>query len=468
MLDLKKAQISLKKFRNYTIYAGFSGGADSTALLLLLNKIAPALKIQLKAVHFQHNIRGKESIKDAEWCKKFCRDRNIVFIEIELNVPQNITHGEGIEAAARRLRLQAWETLLEGKKKSVAALGHHGDDRVENLFIRAFRGSNSSGLTSMRAVHKINNVVYIRPMLIFRRNEIEDFLRSENVRDWRVDSTNDDIVYRRNFLRKSILPEIYRQVDFSELGLQQSISVLEDDADFIEKAAAAEFKKLRSMEKTSLHFWLKLHPALRIRVLRLWLTKQLKRDFIPDKNLMARFDEELNNYTEESGEKTLIPLEQDLYIKLQKGKCSVRKYDSSENVQKLETLTWDWKNNSSIKWQEKVFSAKLTETSSAKIHLSMPDNQACFDAARLPDSFIIRLSENGDKMHPFGSKEEVRLKKLFSGRKIVADDKKNYPLLTTPDNKIIWIPDVRQSSFALVTEQTKSVLMITFSANEEP
>lgn len=460
MLDFEKVQRLLGKFKNYTIYAGFSGGADSTALLLLLKKLAPLLKFNLQAVHFQHNIRGAESLKDAEWCREFCENRNIPFLEIELNVLKNTLHGEGIEAAARRLRLASWETILSDRKKVLAALGHHGDDRVENMFIRAFRGSNSSGLTSMRAVHKIGKVTYIRPLLSYRRIEIENFLKAENISDWRVDSTNADTVYRRNFLRKSILPEIYRHVDFSEAGLQQSVSVLEDDADFLEKAAAAEFKKLKNKEKTPIKFWIPLHPALRIRVLRLWLTDQLERDFIPDRNLMERLEEELNSYKQVSGEKILIPLERNLYMKLQKGKCSIFRYNSDDDIIRPDYLEWNWKEMPLVKWQGKTFTAVCMKAVKAGTYSALPDNQACFEAASVPEKFIIRLSENGDRMQPFGSEKEVRLKKLFSGRKILSDDKMNYPLLTTPDNKIIWMPCVRHSSFAPVTKQTKSILII--------
>ena len=46
------------------VFVGFSGGADSTALLLLLSQAGQAVT----AVHFQHGIRGDAAEADAVWC----------------------------------------------------------------------------------------------------------------------------------------------------------------------------------------------------------------------------------------------------------------------------------------------------------------------------------------------------------------------------------------------------------------
>ncbi|MEI8245022.1 MAG: tRNA lysidine(34) synthetase TilS, partial [Lentisphaerota bacterium] len=150
-MDLTPAKKILAPFKGYKVYAGFSGGADSTALLLTLHSLAAELSIELQAVHFEHGLRGQASLDDAVWCEDFCQSRQIPFTGITLDVLSFRYPGENIEAAARRLRIQQWVEMLAGQKNAVVALGHHAGDRIENLFIRLCRGSNISGLTAMRS-----------------------------------------------------------------------------------------------------------------------------------------------------------------------------------------------------------------------------------------------------------------------------------------------------------------------------
>ena len=111
------------------VFAGFSGGADSTALLLALHEAG----MDVTAVHFNHGIRGDEANADEEWSRNFCAARDIPFISEHLNVPANIRKGESCEEAARRLRIEAWVRISQGRPVFIA---HHADDTLEELFLQ--------------------------------------------------------------------------------------------------------------------------------------------------------------------------------------------------------------------------------------------------------------------------------------------------------------------------------------------
>ena len=125
------------------LYAGFSGGADSTALVVALHRLG----IPFTAVHFQHGLRG-DAEGDQVWCLQFCHQRGIPFVQRRLDVPVHQSTGEGIEAAARRCRLLAWRDLCQ--PDDAVALGHHGDDALETLLLRMMRGSGTTGLVGLR------------------------------------------------------------------------------------------------------------------------------------------------------------------------------------------------------------------------------------------------------------------------------------------------------------------------------
>ncbi|MBQ7650884.1 MAG: tRNA lysidine(34) synthetase TilS, partial [Victivallales bacterium] len=193
------------------VFAGFSGGADSTALLLALHETG----MDVTAVHFNHGIRGDEADADEEWSRNFCAARNISFISEHLNVPANIRKGESTEEAARRLRIEAWIRISQARPVFIA---HHADDTLEELFLRLARGSNVSALVPMRPVRQICGVTFLRPFLKMRKARLEEWLRSKGIGDWRIDSTNSDNSYRRNAVRNRLLP-LFREIFGNDSGL---------------------------------------------------------------------------------------------------------------------------------------------------------------------------------------------------------------------------------------------------------
>ena len=145
---------------------GFSGGADGTALLLGMHQANTGV---FTAVHFHHGLRGAEADADEAWCRTFCATRSIPFISKHLDVPYNTRRGESCEEAARRLRLEAWQALSQGKKPIL--LAHHADDAIEELFLRLARGSNTSALVPLKPVRKLHGLTILRPLLSFRKRK---------------------------------------------------------------------------------------------------------------------------------------------------------------------------------------------------------------------------------------------------------------------------------------------------------
>jgi tRNA(Ile)-lysidine synthase len=453
---------SLEPFRGKNIFIGFSGGIDSTTLLLMLKNIQTELDLKLQAVHFQHNIRGASSKADADWCSEFCKSHQIPYKQIELSVPEDRFPGESIETAARRLRTIHWQKLTESIPGSVVALGHHADDRIENLFMRLARGSNSSGLSSLRKVQNLGSVTIIRPLLAFSKAKLEKVMAKFNITDWREDESNSDCIYTRNFFRNLVLPEIYQKLDFSHAGIMQSVKVLEEDARFIETVAADTYKEISALDAVNIEFWHQLPHALFGRVLRLWLSEQLGYDFVPGRNLIERFQHELDKLRTQENltcGRILIPLNiKDMYLKISSKQCCLYRRLPEDN----QIMLWKWQKENTINWQDKVLSITYLDR--------LPDNpgepdRAFFSAASLPSELIIRNWLPGDKMVPFGSHTSVKLKKIFVDRKVYSETRNNYPLLCLPDGEIIWIPEIRHSDYGKVSSNETKIIEIRITHN---
>ena len=166
----------LLPWRGGDLFVGFSGGADSTAALLLTRELRDELDLRLTAVHFNHHLRGAESDAEALAAKQFSAQLNVDFLLIDLDVTP--LPGEGVEAAARRLRLCHWQRLVSPLPHAAVVLGHHAGDAAENLLIRIFRGSNASALAGMSPRSELGGVTILRPLLDLSRPEIEEIGRA--------------------------------------------------------------------------------------------------------------------------------------------------------------------------------------------------------------------------------------------------------------------------------------------------
>jgi tRNA(Ile)-lysidine synthetase-like protein len=432
-MDFDKIRVELARYHGYTIYVGFSGGADSTALLLMLQQLSAEFEIELRAIHFEHGLRGATSLADADWCADFCALRGIHFKCISLGLNKDIPN---IEAIAREKRLEQWTEVVGDKDKSVVALAHHADDRVENMFIRLCRGSNVSGLSSLRYAVKLGEVNFIRPLIEVARTQIIEYLHAEEIA-WREDETNAIAEFTRNFFRNKILPEIYSQLEYAKDGMKHAASALTVDANFIEQSAHTLYLKIIYQNSTPSTFWQQLHPALLPRILRYWMNDN-GLNIIPDRDLVERFTNSLKYLGNESH---FIPLRRGGFI--QYGNNEYRLVKKESTIASIPETLWCWRDG-----PLKINGMTLKAEEVTGLPETFSHSSALFDAKLIDDKLIICSWQSGDRMVPFGAHSTVKLKKLFTDRKISAENRSQYPIIRLPGRKIIWVAGLRRSNFA--------------------
>jgi len=196
------------------IAVAFSGGADSTALLLACvdqreksAKHANLLK-PLRAIHIHHGLQAAADTF-AEHCQKVCAR-----FDVELHIEYiKATHqlGESPEEAARLARYKAFSRVLSmewGDEVRTVLLGQHADDQVETLLLALSRGAGLPGLSSMAPRFERLGVTYYRPFLNMSSEAIKGWLRAKG-QDWVEDPTNKDTQFTRNKIRAEVVPAIY-------------------------------------------------------------------------------------------------------------------------------------------------------------------------------------------------------------------------------------------------------------------
>lgn len=423
-------------FRGYQLFVGFSGGADSTALLMIAAKGAKSNDFDLTAVHFNHHLRGAESDSEAVEAEKFARKLGVKFMKIDLQ----ISAGGNLESRARQARLEKWKELCAVCENPLVLLGHHKDDLIENFFIRIGRGSNVSGLTGMQIYSEVEGVRFFRPLLICSRSEIEAFLRENGVGSWAQDSSNLTCDFSRNVLRNRILPELYKLFPGGRKAVENTLENLACDAAFLDSTARLRY--VTADDHCKVEFWQAQERAMTVRMLRM-----LCREFFVDDSPLTSAAVERFEAMTGAGHDGICVLDEKRKLRISGGRI----YPLSDAPQ---TVQWCWKNVPEIYWGNWHFSVEKAAHMPEKCSL----DKAFFDAGSLPDVLEIGAPLTGEKMRPFGKTEMVKVKDLRIKRKIPAFPVN--PVLRIPGNRVLWLPGIRHSGEFTAVKERETVIFL--------
>jgi tRNA(Ile)-lysidine synthase len=247
----------------------FSGGADSLCLLLLLWAHWPARRGQLRALHFNHRLRGAAARGDAVFCRRVCGALGISFVAGEWPG----VHRGASEAEARTAR----QAFFGRQAAGALWLGHQQDDIAESMLMRLARGSGTAGLAAPRPVQLLpRGRVHLRPLLTLKKAEILAALRRAGA-PWREDASNAGREFFRNRVRRQVLPAWQRAAERDALGgAARSRELLEEDDAALEAwlttlrplraDGSLDLRKLsgkpRALVRRAVHRWRLAQPIL--------------------------------------------------------------------------------------------------------------------------------------------------------------------------------------------------------------
>lgn len=206
---------------------GFSGGADSSAILHYLSKRTK----KLLAVHINHMIRGEEALRDEFFCKNECKKYGVKFLSYRVDIPFLAEERkQGLEETAREERYRIFNQIMSqnGDYKCIVT-AHNANDNAETVIFNLSRGSGAKGIAGIKPV--INNVV--RPLIYCSKEDILEYCRKNSI-SYVNDSTNLDTDYTRNYIRLEVIPMLEKiNPSFIDSCLRMG-ELLRDDDKFIQ------------------------------------------------------------------------------------------------------------------------------------------------------------------------------------------------------------------------------------------
>jgi tRNA(Ile)-lysidine synthetase-like protein len=184
-----------------TVIVGYSGGADSTALLHLLTRLQGAFNLRIHAAHLHHGMRP-EADDDVRVCASVCAQLGVPLHVERVDVPALAqTERISLEEAGRNARYAFFERLARELNAVAVALAHTRDDQIETILINLLRGTGPRGLCGMP--YKRDRI--IRPLLDATRAQTHQYCAAQGLPTV-FDSTNLDPHQLRRRVRMELIP----------------------------------------------------------------------------------------------------------------------------------------------------------------------------------------------------------------------------------------------------------------------
>jgi tRNA(Ile)-lysidine synthase len=453
-----------------TVLAGVSGGADSTALLLLLVALAPKLGIEVRAAYFDHQLRGRSASEREH--------RTVTALAESLGVPLSTGAGDvrtyarekrlGTEEAARELRYPFLARAARDCGARTVAVGHTADDQVETVLMHILRGSGLAGLAGILpqspwpvATPEARDLTLVRPLLEVCRAQTEAYCREAGYQPLE-DASNRSPRFRRNVVRYRLLPllrEHVRGVDAAILRLARAAAA---ERQAINRAAEQALARAGSIEDGVVRLSqapLREMPAgLLPHLMRLAASRLLgdARD-IGERHLLAM------SAVARKPAGTELDLPRGLHLRVDYGEvvltvneaepaCEALPIEGVELAVPGSTSAGGWRFEASIVDRgEPAAPAKEWE--------------ARIDAGSVEGRLAVRRRRHGDRFQPLGMAGEKKLQDVFVDAKVPRRERDSVPVICD-DGGILWIAGYRIAERVKVAESTRRVLRLRATRRE--
>lgn len=453
---LQKFEQTIQRFnmlqKRDKVIVACSGGPDSVALLHLLNQIKENYDLKLIVAHINHKLRGQESDEDERFVKRLAQELKLNFHTRSFDVAKIARRKKlSIEEAAREVRYQYLDKLAQRLKASKIALGHNADDQAETVLMRLIRGTGALGLTGMSIVRgKI-----IRPLLQIKREEIEEFLKEQNL-DFRIDSSNLRQDYLRNRIRLKLLPHLKRNYNPKIIDiLNRTASILSAQEDYLEKKILKEFGRVAKSQKEKISLDLdKLFSYdifLQREILRLAID-QLEGGVF--KTGFSQIERILSLAQQRKAGRRVF-LSQNILAEVSASRLNLYKVKKTEKDQPIDFPGIAVLERFGIRLDSEIIKkGNLKEKPYSKDEMT-----AFLDWDKLKPPFVLRNPWTGDRFNPLGMKGTKSLKDFLTDLKVPRYEKEK-ALVLTSKNRIVWVLGYRIADQFKVQKNTREILKI--------
>ncbi len=412
-----------------TVVAAFSGGADSTCMLYLLNEYCNEKGIRLIAAHVNHMIRGNDADSDENFCRDFAEKYGIP-IEVEkIDIPRLAKEkGMGLEECARIARYAFFENLSK-KYEAVVATAHNASDNAETVMFNILRGCGTHGLCGILPVR---DGKFIRPLIEVNGDDIRSFCKKHDI-GYVYDKTNADTDYTRNYIRHVVIPAMKKITSDPSASIEKMSGIVRRDDDFMLKTAHEKLNGRGFVTRSEIN---ELHEAISSRML-VMLYNSVK---ISNSTIEERHISEIMALSKSGKKESSVSVPGKMKAVIEKDIVYFTKSETNSETQKDFRYPRDgsvYKNDLYIVTISRGIHSEHIKLSNDEENIYKLSTLRSFAFDKIKNTLIIRNRTEGDSYRYGGIRHKV--KKLFIDSKMSSREKSLIPILCDDDG-IFWIP----------------------------
>jgi len=444
---------------NQKVLLAISGGADSTALLHVMTALKSS-PIEIYCAHINHQLRGKDAQQDQDFVVEQCRKLNLPVITKQIDVRGYAGKTKlSIETAARQLRIESLLEIAKGQKCACIATAHHKNDNAETILQRLSRGTGLRGLCGIWPEKKFTgNIRFVRPLLCVTRNEIIRYLDTRNLK-WRSDKTNDDLAYRRNFIRHRLLPvlaadcrgDIIERLDALAKTCRRFYRLICDRADAVWPDVASVSQHSVTLDSNKIA---ELPQDVKVEIVR----RALSHLGASEQKITERHYENVLRLSDD----TRLQLPNRINVSQKEAKIILSHKPENEVIETGLAKSAALNVPGKTKFGPYEIEAEILEIDKDRFDTFKKNKTnfiEWFDFDRLKLPLEVRLRKNGDRFWPLGLKAEKKVGKFLTTAKTSSSLRRKI-LVIADIKKIIWLCPVRISERVKVTSGTKRILQL--------
>jgi tRNA(Ile)-lysidine synthase len=272
----------LAQYPHNPILIAYSGGIDSQVLLDCLTHLKQTEQISntLHVCHVNHGL-SQNALSWQHFAEQQTSQRAVGLTVCNVNLERKTQ--QSLEAIAREARYQALKQTADklAETNVLIMTGHHQDDQLETFLLALKRGAGLKGLSAMLPIISAAEHYIARPLLACTREQIEQYANAQGLL-WIEDESNQDIVFDRNFLRQTIIPQLKQRWPHIAQTAARSAGHCQEGQQLIEELAQDDLKhceiKVEQQNKHKEHYLtidalLELTHARLVNLLRYYLAK---------------------------------------------------------------------------------------------------------------------------------------------------------------------------------------------------
>ncbi len=413
----------------------FSGGVDSVVLADLLHKAG----YQIELAHCNFQLRGKEATDDTAFCKTYAESISVPFHVIYFDTKDYAAeHKLSIQMAARDLRYNWFKKLKQEHSFDYILTAHHASDNVETLLVNLIRGT---GIRGLQGIPEQQNFM-VRPLLFATKDEIREYALKQKL-TYREDSSNQEVKYKRNFIRHQIIPGLKILNPSIEETIHTSIQFFKQSSEIIAEYAQLKYDSICHEKNNQLFIDINLlnNEKQKETLLFEWLyNKQFKTTQIEQLSEALLIENHTGKQFSTATHELVID----------------RKYIIVQPIDK-EIFPKEFIINSIDDIKHLPIKLQFEETTKSEFSSNKNEITITYQDNLFP--LTLRRWKNGDKFKPFGMDGFKKLSDFFKDHKLSLFEKENVWILENNEH-IIWVVGYRMDDRCRILPGTTLVMKI--------